>query len=80
MERITLGQLLQYFDCESEPVDKIQVATEKQEWDDAAELAADSELLRPFMGFYVESMGLEDSLTGRKTVIRVSICKDNQKI
>lgn len=80
MKRIKLGQLIQYFDCESEPADKIQVATENQDWDDAAELDADSDLLRPFMDFYVESMGLEDSADGKKTVIRVSICKDNPKI
>ena len=74
MNKITLGQLLQYYTKE-EPCDRIQVVTEEQDWTDAAEVAIDSELLKPFEGYAVEFMSLERSLAGWKPVLRVTIVR-----
>ena len=74
MQQITLRQLIQYYDREDEPADRLQIVTD-QEWDSADELAADSALLVPFLDWTVADLRCEKSFSGGEPVIRVSIRK-----
>lgn len=71
MKRITFGQLLQY----SDPVDRVQVVSGDQDWEEADELNVKSELLKPFGNYVVLFMRLEETVSG-KPVIRVAIEKE----
>ena len=52
----------------------IQVVTSDREWDDFEELNANSELLKPFMDYFIWSMGAEKSvIAANRCVIRVDI-------
>lgn len=74
---ITLGQLLQYLDKESDPIDRVQIVTEEQDWEDAAEVTINSELLVPFLDRRIMFMGIDESYRDRRAVIRATIasCK-----
>ena len=71
MKRITFGQLLQY----SDPVDRVQVVSGEQDWEEADELNVKSELLKPFSDYVVQFMRLEKTVGGNP-VIRVAIEKE----
>jgi hypothetical protein len=71
MERITFGQLLQYLD----PVDRVQVVSGYQDWDEADELSVKSELLNPFEDYSIQFMRIEETVGG-KPVISVAIEKE----
>ena len=73
MYKITLGQLLQYFDDEQTPAERIQIVTGDHDWDEADELFVDSELITPFIDWTVESMFFEKSFYDGKPLIRVAI-------
>ena len=76
IEKITLKQLLQYFDQEIEPQAAIQIVVGEEEWDLATELYIASELLTPFMDYYIQEMGYEESYFDHKPLLRVSISKE----
>ena len=75
MEKITLAQLMQYADSKTEPQIMIQIVTEDEEWECATELWVGSGLLKPFMDYFVEEIGYEESFFDKKPLIRVSIIK-----
>jgi hypothetical protein len=58
---------------DSDPVDRIQIVTKDQEWENAGELYVDSGLLIPFMKFPVTDMRCEESRFDRKLLLRVMI-------
>ena len=70
---ITLENVLQYYEMDSDPVDRIQIVTNNQNWENAGELYVDSELLNPFRSFTVTDMRCEESRFDRKPVLRVLI-------
>ena len=72
MNKITLSELLQYYDKETEPVDRIQIVTGGHDWDSPDEFNIDSELLEPFADYIVTDMCCEESFR-KSPVIRVSI-------
>ena len=72
MCKITLAQLLQYYDMEDDPVDRIQIVMPDQDWDDAADLPVDSELLIAVSNFTVVDMQCLYT-SDNKPVIRVGL-------
>lgn len=73
MDKITLAQLLQYFEMEDEPVEKIQIVSAGQEWDYADELYGNSELLHPFRNCIITDISCEESYDHKNPIIRVGI-------
>lgn len=73
MDKITLEQLLQYFEMEDDPVDKVQIVTENQEWDYADELYGNSELLKPFRNWIITDIRCEESYESKKPILRIVI-------
>ena len=73
MGKITLEQLLQYFDEQTDPQYRIQIVMPNEEWDCAAEMWVGSELLKPFMKYFVQEIGYEESYFDKKPLIRVSL-------
>lgn len=71
--KITLEQLLQYFDCSEDHIDRIQVVTGGNDWDNADELAVNSELLTPFLKRIVSNMSCEKSFRNNDHVLRVEL-------
>lgn len=76
MDKITLGQLVQYFDLSPDLVDPIQIVMPGHDWDDINELDANSELLEPFYEYVVTAMGCEAGCMDGKPVIRATITPD----
>lgn len=73
MKRITLAQLLQYADPQTEPKIDIQIVMPDEEWDWAVQLWVGSELLKPCMNLYIAEIGYEKSYFEDKPLIRVSL-------
>ena len=73
MRKIMLGQILQYFDQLQDPVDRIQIVTTSQDWDNADEVSIDSDLLIPFGTWIVTELRYELSYYNKKPLVRVSI-------
>ena len=84
MKKITLSQLLEYFNYEEMIPQKIQVVTSGRDWHEADELYVDSELLDPFLDFTITDIGFEKSYTDGDPILRVSIKKgdyqDEEKV
>ena len=59
MGKITLEQLLQYFDEQTVPKYGIQIVMPNEEWDCATEMWVGSELLKPFMKYFVQEIDYE---------------------
>ena len=78
MKRITLAQLLQYADPQTEPKIYIQIVMPEEEWDCAVQLWVGSELLTPFMGYFIYEIGYEESYFDKKPLIRVSLGRDSE--
>lgn len=72
MRNITLEELLQYYDDET---DLIQIVLTGHDWDDAYELMVSSELLKPFVRYIVTDMRCEESYMNKTPVLRVGIEK-----
>ena len=62
MKKITLEQLLQYADTDSEQKQEIQVVMPGDDFKDRAVVWADSKLLEPFLGYEIESMDIVDQV------------------
>ena len=77
MKKVTLSQILQYLVI-GEDRGLIQIVTKEHDWDDAYELTADCELLKPFYGYTVTDMSCEQSYMDGNPVIRVGIEKGDQ--
>ena len=73
MEKITLSQLLSYFNYDEMIPSRIQVVTSDKEWHEADELYVDSELLDPFLNYTIMHMGFEKSYEDESPILRVSI-------
>ena len=73
MKKITLEQLLQYFDAQEDPQNYIQIVCPNDSWECATEVWVGSDLLTPFMKYYVQEIGYEESYYEKKPLIRVSI-------
>ena len=73
MNRITLSQLLEYFNYDEMIPNRIQVVTSDKDWHEADELYVDSELLDPFLDYTIMHMGFEQSYEDRSPILRVSI-------
>ena len=73
MQKITLGQILQYYD-EGEN-ELIHVVTEDRDWDEPNEVYADSEFLKPFRDYIVVGLRAEWAFRADSPVIRVMIEK-----
>ena len=73
MGKITLEQLLQYFDEHTDPEYRIQIVMPNEEWDCATEMWVGSELLKPFMKYFVQEIDYEESYFDKKPLIRVSL-------
>ena len=73
MDRITLEQLLQYYDKTEDPADRLQIVTRGKDWDCADEFSIDSKLLEHFAKFKVTDMGCVESHKDKKPIIRVGI-------
>lgn len=73
MNKITLSQLLEYFNYDDMIPEKIQIVTSGRDWHEADELYVDSELLEPFMDYTIMHMGFEKSYEDGSPVLRVSI-------
>jgi len=76
MERVKLGQIIQYLTMDDRR-EMIQIVTQDNDWDDAHELSADCELLEPFYDYVVTDMSFESSFMSGEPIIRVGIGKDN---
>ena len=77
MLKITLGQLLQYYDADEEPAERIQIVTGSQDWDCADEIAVNSDLLASFANWVITDMRCETDHDG-KPIIRVAIDRSQQ--
>ena len=75
MKKITLAQLLQYYDMDEDAVELIQIVIGNHDWEDAHELYADSELLKPFYEYTVTALRCEESYDEGRPVLRVAIEK-----
>lgn len=75
MNKITLGQLMQYYDTAQDVRELVQVVFEGQDWDEAEELYADSEFLKPLYGYTVTALRCEESYEEGLPVLRVMIEK-----
>ena len=73
MNKITLGQLLQYYDLDQNPVDRIQIVSPEHNWKDADELSVDSILLKEFCDWNVIHMGIEKTFADSEPALRVLI-------
>lgn len=73
MRRITLAQLLQYADPQTEPKIYIQIVMPDEEWDCAVELWVGSELMKPCMNLYIAEIGYENAYCSNEPLIRVSL-------
>ena len=73
LRNITLKQLLAYFDPERKPVDRVQVVSWKQEWEQADELSVNSDLLDPIRDCQVMAMECTESYIDKKPVLKVLI-------
>ena len=78
MSKITLSQLLSYFNYDEMIPSRIQVVTSDKDWNKADELYVDSELLDPFLDYMIMYMGFEKSYEDGSPILRVSI--DGTKI
>lgn len=76
MERVTLEQILQYLKNDEER-EIIQIVTENNDWDDAYEVTADCELLKPFYDYTVTDLRSDLSYMDGEPVIKVGIEKNN---
>lgn len=74
MKKITLGQLLQYF----EPFEKIQIMTYGHDWDEAVEVRVGDHLLAPLHDYIVTAMGYEESYKDGSPILRVSVKKGEE--
>ena len=74
--KVTLEQLLQYFDKGEEFDNRIQIVTDGCDWQNASEVWVGSELLKPFMKRLVSDMSCE--LSKGKAVLRIAIDKEKQ--
>lgn len=77
MNRITLGQLVQYLDIKPDVCEMIQVVMPGHDWDDCDEISAGSELLEPFYDYCISFMGCALSFLNGDPVMRVQIEVDN---
>ena len=77
MGKITLAQILQYLTFDDDR-GLIQIVMSDHDWDDAYELTADCELLKPFYNYIVTDMSCELSFMDGDPVIRVGIEKGDQ--
>lgn len=75
MEKISLAQLLRYYELEGYP-EWIQIVSGNQDWDNADEMSFDSVLLKPFSEWKVQYLKTEKSYRSGKPIIRVSIRKE----
>ena len=73
MDKIRLWQLLQYYDMNESPGNRIQVVSLDHEWGDADELFVDSEILEPFYDYIVADLRCEKSFIDGSPVLRVSL-------
>lgn len=72
MSKITLSQLLQYYDKIEAP-NRIQIVTGNNDWDFADELTVNSKLLEPFGDSNITNMSCEKSFQDGSPVIRISL-------
>ena len=72
MSKITLSQLLQYYDKIEAP-NRIQIVTGNNDWDFADELTVNSKLLEPFGDSNITDMSCEKSFKDGSPVIRISL-------
>ena len=72
MEKITLGQLVQYFKDDGED---IQISFEDQEWDQYEQISMDSRMLKPYLDYEIKCMGLEVTNDTKEDILRVTIGK-----
>jgi hypothetical protein len=77
MGRITLAQLLQYFDPKTEPEYRIQIVMPECEWDCADEVWVGSHLLDSIKNYYVYEIEIEESYQDEKPVLRVSVYEES---
>lgn len=84
MKKITLSQLLEYFNYDEMIPQTIQVVTSGRDWSEADEMYVDSELLDPFLDYTITDIGFEKSYTNGEPILRVSIKKgdyqDEEKV
>lgn len=78
MKKITLGQLLQYADPQTEPEIDIQIVAPEDNWDCAVQLWVGSSLLKPFMDYIVTEIGYEENYFTKDPLIRVAIKKNEE--
>lgn len=76
MDKITLNQLLQYFDTDA---NRIQIVPRDHYWDSADELSMDSELLEPFKDWLITYISYELAFSDGKPIVRVSIEPNKEK-
>lgn len=79
MERITLRQLLQYYDQDGTSVDRIQIVTTKQELNCVDELVVNSRLISLIEGWYVVYIMCQKSFFDSKPILRVFIDPDQEE-
>lgn len=72
MEKVTLGQILQYLDIEK-GCGLIQIVVDDHDWDDAHEVSVDCELLEPFFDYIVSDLSIESSYMYGDPLLRVGI-------
>ena len=72
MEKVTLGQILQYLDIEK-GCGLIQIVVDNHDWDDAHEVSVDCELLEPFFDCIVSDLSIESSYMYGDPLLRVGI-------
>lgn len=73
MQKITFGQLLQYYDPEQVPADRIQIVFPGNNWECADEIETNAKILDYFRQWIVSNIGCEESFRDNKPVLRVSI-------
>lgn len=73
MELIRLSQLIQYYDSQGDPIDRIQIVSGEHELEDADEMTIDSEFLKPFMNWIVTELMCVMSYRDQMPVLRVAI-------
>jgi len=76
MSKVTLEQILQYLQSEDESL-LIQVVTSGHDWDDAYEVTADCDLLKPFYDYIVTDLRGDLSYMDGEPIIKVGIEKNN---
>lgn len=73
MMKLRLDQILQYYDMEDDPADRIQIVMPDQDWDNPDELSVNSDLLIVVKEWTVTDMRCVDANSDGFPVLRVAI-------